>query len=111
MKTGNHLRWRGTTGAAIVTLPVVPVPKMAVICVAESTVKLAAGVPPKLTAVAPDRFVPLTVTTVPLPPVVGLNEVIVGGCGLLILAAKALLSSLVNGRTGLPQVSPLDPAT
>jgi len=46
---------------------------VAVIIVAELTVKLAAAVPPKLTAVAPVRFVPFIVTTVPLAPDVGVN--------------------------------------
>ena len=37
-----------------------------------------AAVPPKVTAVAPVRLVPVMVTEVPLPPEVGVNELIVG---------------------------------
>ena len=40
--------------------------------------KLAAAVPPMLTAVAPLRLVPVMVSEVPLPPEVGVKEVIVG---------------------------------
>ena len=47
------------------------------------TVKLMAGAPPKVTAVAPVKLVPLMVTTVPVPPLLGVKEVIVGsGMGL-----------------------------
>ena len=45
---------------------------------AEFTVKLAEGVPPKLTAVAPLKLVPVIITEVPAPAEVGENEVIVG---------------------------------
>ena len=64
----------------VVTLadPVVPVPTTAVIWVAELTVKLVAAVPPKLTALALVKPVPVIVTEVPVPAVVGVNEVIVG---------------------------------
>ena len=50
----------------------------AVMPVAETTVKDAAGTPPKLTAVAPVKFVPLIVTTSPAPATDGVNEVIAG---------------------------------
>jgi hypothetical protein len=43
-------------------LPVAPVPTTAVILVALTTVNDVAGVPPKLTAVAPVKFVPVIVT-------------------------------------------------
>ena len=49
--------------------PAVPAGAVAVICVAETTVKSAAGVAPKETAVAPLRLVPVMVTLV--PPAVG----------------------------------------
>ena len=52
------------------------------------TVKLVAAVPPKLTAVAPWKLLPVIITTVPLPPEAGVNEVIVGAF-LRILATKA----------------------
>ena len=53
---------------------------VAVIVVALLTMKLAAAVPPKLTAVAPVRLVPVSVTEVPpeLLPLAGVSEVNVG---------------------------------
>ena len=65
---------------AVVTLtsPVEPPPTTAVIVLGETTVNEVADVPPKLTDVAPLRFVPIIVTVVPLPVVVGVKEVIVG---------------------------------
>ena len=68
----------------VVTLTsTVPVPagEVAVIDVAELTVKPVAGVAPKLTAVAPVKPVPVMVTEVPpaVGPVVGEIEVTVGG--------------------------------
>ena len=61
------------------TLPVLPAPTTAVILVALTTLNEIAAVPPKLTAVAPVKFVPVIVTVCPVPAEVGLNEVIVGG--------------------------------
>jgi hypothetical protein len=60
------------------TLPVVPLPSMAVILVALFTVNEAAGVPPKLTALAPVKLVPVMVTLVPAQPLAGVNAVMVG---------------------------------
>jgi hypothetical protein len=53
---------------------------VAVICVAEFTVKLAAAVPPNATAVAPVKFVPVITTDVPPAngPEVGDTEVTEG---------------------------------
>ena len=45
------------------TLPVAPAPTTAVILVALTTVNEVATVPPKLTAVAPVKFVPVMLTT------------------------------------------------
>lgn len=59
-------------------LPDDPVPTTAVICVDETKLNEAAGVPPKETAETPVRFVPLMVTVDPLTAVAGVNEVIVG---------------------------------
>ncbi|MEY9227942.1 hypothetical protein ABIF78_000265 [Bradyrhizobium japonicum] len=58
----------------------VPAGDVAVIWVAELTVKPAAAVPPKVTAVAPVKLVPVMVTVVPPPPGpdVGEIEVTVG---------------------------------
>jgi hypothetical protein len=69
---------------AVVTLiSTVPVPagEVAVICVAELTVKPVADVPPNTTAVAPDKLVPVMITVVPpvCGPAVGEIEVTVGG--------------------------------
>jgi hypothetical protein len=50
-----------------------------VILVALTTVNEVAAVPPKLTAVAPVKFVPVIVTVCPVPAEVGLNDAIVGG--------------------------------
>ena len=49
-------------GVVTLTLPVAPVPTTAVIVVALTTVNEAAAVPPKLTAVAPVKLVPVIVT-------------------------------------------------
>jgi hypothetical protein len=51
---------------------------VAVTCVELLTVKLAAALPPKETAVAPVRFAPVIVTVVPVAPEVGLKVVIDG---------------------------------
>ena len=51
------------------TVPADPAGAPAVIEVSETTVKLVAAVPPKCTAVAPVRLVPVIVTEV--PPAVG----------------------------------------
>jgi len=56
---------------------------VAVTCVAETTMTPVAGVPSKLTAVAPVRLVPVMVTLVPpmVLPVVGLTPETVGAGG------------------------------
>src|SRR6476469_7809714 len=61
-----------------------PLGTVAVILVAETTVKLAAAVPLKLTAVAPVKLVPVMVTTVPAGPEVGVNEAMVGAAGVTV---------------------------
>lgn len=66
-------------GVVTSTLPVAPAPTVALICVAEMTVNAAAGIPPKLTAVAPVKPVPIITTTPPVPMLVGAIPVIVGG--------------------------------
>jgi len=65
-------------GVVTLTLPLVPEPTTAVIWVDELTVNELAAVPPKLTAVAPVRFVPVMVTDPPDASVDGVKEVIVG---------------------------------
>lgn len=66
-------------GVVIETLPEAPAPTTAEIKVGEITVKLVAGTPPKLTAVAPIKFVPLIRTVPPKATFVGVKLVIVGG--------------------------------
>jgi hypothetical protein len=62
------------------TVPALPGGAVAVICVAPFTVKVVAGIVPNLTAVAPERAVPVIVTLVPpaAGPEAGLTPVTVG---------------------------------
>src|SRR4030095_2127192 len=66
-------------GVVTLTLPVTPVPTTAVILVAELTVNEEAATPPKFTAVVPAKLFPVIVIDVPVPPLDGVNDVIVGG--------------------------------
>ncbi len=61
------------TPAGVVTLivPELPLPITALIVVADTTVKEETGVPPKLTAVAPVKFVPVMVTILPVVEFMG----------------------------------------
>ena len=68
-------------GVLTTTFPEAPEATTALMDVEETTVKEAAGVPPKLTAVAPVRFVPVITTVEPAVVVVGLNEVMIGVVG------------------------------
>ena len=61
-----------------ITFPVAPFPTTAVMVVALVTVNDVAAVPPKLTAVAPVKLVPVMVMVAPGFADVGVNEVIVG---------------------------------
>lgn len=65
-------------GVVTEILPDVPAATTAVMLVALTTVKDDAAVPPKLTAVAPVKLVPVIVTVVPLPADVGVNDDMVG---------------------------------
>jgi hypothetical protein len=65
-------------GVVTETFPEVPPATTAVILVEETTLKEEAAVPPKLTAVAPVKLVPVMVTVVPVPALVGENEVMLG---------------------------------
>ena len=66
--------------AGVITeiFPEVPVPTTAVKVVDDTTLKDVAAVPPKVTPVAPVRFVPVIVTVVPAIPLVGVKLVIPG---------------------------------
>jgi hypothetical protein len=65
-------------GVVTLIIPLEPLPTMAIIVVGETTVKLWAAVPPKLTVVVPVRLLPVIKTDVPLTPEVGEKETIVG---------------------------------
>jgi hypothetical protein len=76
---------------------VVPAGTVAVICVAESTVKSTAATPLKITALAPLRSVPVIVTLVPTGPLDGLKLVIVGaGMTVKLLALVAMPAGVVT---------------
>jgi hypothetical protein len=66
-------------GVVTETFPDVPLATTAVMVVALITLKDAAFVPPKLTAVAPVKLEPEIVTVAPEPALVGVNELMVGG--------------------------------
>jgi len=75
-------------GVVTTILPVVaPLATTAVICVALSTVKLAATLPLNFTAVAPVKFVPVIVTEAPAKPLAGLKLEIVGAFVIVKLVA------------------------
>src|SRR3989441_3173369 len=84
---------------------VAPAGTVAVIVVAEPTVKLAL-VPLNRTAVAPLKLVPLIVTVVPTPPLVGEKLVIVGGGMTVKLPALLAVPPAVVTLIG-PLVAPL----
>ena len=65
-------------GVVTLILPEVPAATTAVMDVALTTVNDVAAVPPKLTALALVKLVPVMVTTSALVAVVGVNEEIVG---------------------------------
>ena len=66
---------------ATLLVPAVPAGVTAVTLVAEFTTTLVAATPSTVTLVAPVRFAPVIVITVPpiVEPLVGLTDVIVGG--------------------------------
>ena len=81
-------------GVVTETVPVVaPAGTTAVISVAEVTLKLAAAVPWKATAVAPLRPLPVSVTLVPTGPEAGVNPVSVGA-GMTAAVVYALRQTL-----------------
>ena len=100
---------------ALVPVPVGPVTEIgpavapegtvAVICVAELTVKLD-DMPLNETAVAPVKFVPVIVTLVPIVPLVGVKLVIEGGMVTVKFEALFAVPSVVVTEMG-PVVAPL----
>ena len=65
-------------GVITLTLPDAPAPITAVILVTELTVNDVAAIPPKLTEVAPVKFVPIMVMVAPIAALVGVKDVILG---------------------------------
>jgi hypothetical protein len=95
-------------GVVTDTLPEVPVlPGRAYIVVEFTTENEAAGVPPKLTTVAPVKFVPVIVIVVELPPQMGLNVLIVGAATHVNPARDVVPRGAVTDK--LPEVP--DPTT
>lgn len=74
-------------------LPLAPPPTTAVMVVAFTTLTEVAAIPPKLTAVTPERFVPEIVIVVPDAAVVGVKDVIV--CA-FVVKAISMLSRQIN---------------
>src|SRR5947199_8900033 len=79
---------------------VAPAGTVAVIVVAEPTVKLAL-VPLNSTAVAPVKFVPLIVTLVPTGPLVGVKPVIVGALTTVTLTAAVAVLPAASRATAV----------
>lgn len=76
-------------GVVTDTAPEAPdAPTTAVICVGETIVKLVAGTPPKLTAVAPTRYAPCIVTVIPGPASAGEMLSMTGGNGMNVKPAS-----------------------
>ena len=80
-----------------------PAGTLVVIWVSESTVK-APAVPLKVTAIAPVKLAPVTVTTVPTGPLIGVKPVIIGDVTVKSLTLKAVPAALVT--LILPVVAP-----
>ena len=95
-----------TTRMKPFTLPV-PLGTTNVMLVAETTVKLVTVNTPMLTAVAPVKLVPVMVTVVPGPPVVGVKLVMVGAGGAVTIKFKPLdvPAELVTVTGKLPTVA------
>ena len=71
-----------------------------------------AGVPPKLTALVPVKFVPVTITDVPLNPTFGLTLVTVGAGGTVYVYSSAELVRLEPpGVVTLTSTVPVPPGT
>ena len=68
-------------GVVTTTFPDAPAPITAAMDVEERTLKEAAGVPPKLTAVAPVKLAPVIITVESAEPVVGVKDAIAGAGG------------------------------
>jgi hypothetical protein len=96
----------------VVTLigPVVaPDGTLAVICVSESWVKDVAGVPLKVTDVAPTRCSPVIATLVSTAPLPGVKLVIVGGGGRTTALFAPLGSDTLDATVALLVIVPVTP--
>ena len=82
---------------------------------------MAAATLPKVTEVAVNNPVPVMTTGVPLTPVVGVNELIVGTEALIMIerdlvavfnalstTAKVILIAPVVGAVGVPEITPVE---
>jgi len=92
-------------GVVTVIVPVAPLPTFAMMLVALATVKEADAVPPKATAVVvklvPEKLVPIIETIVPVPPLVGVNEVMVGARAMMKVKVGGVQVALVVIRPGV----------
>lgn len=87
-------------GVVTTTLPEEPLATTAVMLVADTTVNEEAGVPPKLTAVAPLKLFPVIVTIAPVAALVGVNEATVGeGRKVKLVADEVVPPGLVTVMT------------
>jgi hypothetical protein len=90
------------------TMPLPAAGEIAVMLLAEFTVKLVAGVPPNSTAVAPVKPVPVMVTEVPpaVVPLAGLRPVIAGAAALIVnVAPDDVPPELVTVTVAVPGVA------
>ena len=87
------------------TRPVEPAPTVAMMDVGDTTVYWA-GAPPKETLVMLLKSIPVIVTTVPEPPLVGVNEVMARSFDLLFIRMDIDETPLLTtGRSGTPSPS------
>ena len=85
--------------------PTVPAGVTAVMLVNETTTTLVAATPPTVTLVAPVRFVPVIVIAVPVEPVTGETEELVGGANYVnAFVAVAVSPGVVTATLCAPAV-------
>ena len=95
-------------GVVTLTSPEEPFPTLAVIVFSSMTVTDEPNTPPKRTLKAPLRLFPLMVTSVPLNPEVGLNDVITGGPAKTnpdLVPEPAVLDTLISPLTPVPTIA------
>ena len=91
-------------GVVTETLPEAPAPTTAEIVVELMMVNEVAAVPPKLTELAQDKFVPVMITTPEVESDVGVNDEMVGAAAVLVNVATdvAVLTGLVTDTVPEP---------